>query len=136
MQAQKIIQCVVSFRNFICLVNKKLHTQIRKPSNFIMTFFLMGLLGQNAICVPQHVLDAYDGICWQCYDKEISIQNFVTKYRSTLRNICYKKDAQACHILARVYAALGDDVGADEYFALSCKYGLKKDCELVVEDTE
>ncbi len=98
-------------------------------ASFIMsTQFLFG--------VPQLIEQQYNQICWQCYSPEISVQNFLNRHRETLRNLCFKKDAKACHMMATLYAALLNDFDAQAYWQRSCKLGNKDDCAKVTEDEE
>lgn len=84
--------------------------------------------------VPENIETEYQDICWSCYNPEIPVQNFLTKYRETLRNLCYKKDARACEIMANLYAKIGDDIGSQEYWQRACKLGIKNACPMVQQD--
>lgn len=86
------------------------------------------LSSQVAFCVPQKILDQYDDICWSCYSPEISIQNFLNKYRETLRNLCYRNDAKACEMVATLYSSLQNDFDANEYWHKACELGKKDAC--------
>lgn len=86
------------------------------------------LAANIAYCVPANITQAYDDICWTCYSPEIAVQNFLGKYRETLRNLCFKKDAQACNMMATLYAALQNDMDAQLYWQQACKLGMKETC--------
>ncbi|RDU67072.1 hypothetical protein CQA53_02090 [Helicobacter didelphidarum] len=86
------------------------------------------------IAVPPHIESSYNQVCWDCYTPEISIQNFLNKHRETLRNLCFKKDADACLMMAQSYAAIGNGFDAQDYWQRACKLGKKEACPMVEED--
>ncbi len=105
-------------------------------SNILALFGSVLFATQIAFCVPTNIKNAYDDICWTCYTPEIPIQNFLVKYRETLRNLCFKKDAQACQMMGTLYAALQNDIDAQDYWQRACKLGIKETCAKVDTDEE
>ncbi|TLD84629.1 hypothetical protein [Helicobacter trogontum] len=89
-----------------------------------------------AFCVPVAIQNDYDNICWNCYSPEIAIQNFLSKYREPLRNLCFKKDAKACEMMATLNSALQNDIDAQDYYQMACKLGVKDSCARVDIDEE
>ncbi|AQQ59405.1 lipoprotein [Helicobacter bilis] len=100
---------------------------------FFVSAFLMV---KSAFCVPATMQNAYDNICWTCYSPEVAVQNFLSKYREPLRNLCFKKDAKACEMMATLYSALQNDIDAQDYYQMACKLGVKDSCAKVDVEEE
>lgn len=79
------------------------------------------------LCVPSDVQKAYEDICWNCYNREYSIQNFLNRYEDILRDSCGKDDAQSCAMIANLYSKMGNP-NAKEYWQKACKLGQKEAC--------
>lgn len=94
------------------------------------------LMTKVAFCVPLAIENAYNDICWNCYSPEIGVQNFLGKYRETLRNLCFNNDAKACEMMGTLYAALQSDTNAQDYWQRACKLGVKETCAKVDKDEE
>lgn len=89
-----------------------------------------------AFSVPQNIQDEYDNICWNCYDPTIAMQNFLNRHRETLRNLCFKKDTNACLMIANLYSKTGNDFDAQDYWQRACKLGSKDACPMAQDDNE
>ncbi len=101
-------------------------------------FMFLGILFYYAplFAISENIEAEYENICWDCYNPEIPIQNFLLKYREILRNLCFKKDAKACYMMAKLYTALHNDIDAQDYWQKSCKLGIKKACPMVEDEDD
>lgn len=93
-----------------------------------MKLTLISAISANPMfCAPSDVQKAYEDICWQCYNREYSIQNFLNRYEDILRDSCRKDDGQSCTMIATLYSKMGNP-NANEYWQKACKLGEKEAC--------
>ena len=109
---------------------------LRLLCGVVFMFGAFSLALNLAHAVPSHIESAYDNICWNCYEKEVSMHNFLNKHSATLRNLCNKKDAKACVMMAKLNGNLNNSLAAQEYWQKACKLGDKEACPMVEEDED